>query len=87
MYDLLAGLLYLVGLVLIVMPPESLPISGPRKPAVRLTKHTLGLLLFLLGTMRIHRRIRHQVGAAFLIGSIFLILSLAIVRVWMEKRS
>lgn len=79
------GLLYLGGLVLFVMPPESIPYWDGSRSSVRLTKHAIALGLFVIGTMGIHEVAREWTGFGFVLASAFLLIGLSLVRILSEK--
>lgn len=81
------GVLYLLGLVLLVMPARVIPWFDGKDPAVRMSKHGLGLILFAWGTIGIHRIIRAEVGNAFLFWSLIAVLAIMLGRVWWSNRS
>lgn len=80
-----SGIIYFVGLILLLMPPGSTPYFDPTKPKVRLGKHAIGLVLFATGTMRIHRVAKEWTGYGFVLMSSLLVLGLALLRVYREK--
>lgn len=81
----LDGILYLSGLLLVMMPPKSIPYWKGSRPAVRLCKHALGLGMFVVGTMGIHEIAREWTGMGFVLVSAFLILVVSGLRVLRKK--
>ncbi len=82
----LSGLAYLAGLLLLAMPPSTIPYFDGRIASVRLSKHALGLGLFMVGTMQIHTVVKQWTGYGFIISSSGLIIVIALLRIYMEKR-
>jgi uncharacterized membrane protein len=82
----LDGLIYVVGLVLIFVPAESLPELIDDAARQRVIKHVIGLLLFAVGTIGIHTAIRHRVGQGFMISSLIGLMIMSLVKVWWETR-
>jgi hypothetical protein len=79
------GLLYFGGLFLLTMPPRSIPYFDGDIPYIRLTKHALGLGLFMVGTMEIHGIVKKWAGFGFVLSSCGLILTIVGLRIYVEK--
>ena len=82
---ILDGLLYLSGLLLLVMPPGSIPFWDGSTARVRLFKHALGLGLFVVGAMGIHEIAREWTGMGFVLVSALLVIAVSGVRILREK--
>ena len=96
----LDGVLFFVGLTLVLMPAK--PISNllnRHRPhllqnfvevddpdRLRLVKLVIGLICFSVGTMGIHREIRTEVGDAFLFTTLLGLVILSLVKVWWKTR-
>jgi len=81
----LDGVLYLSGFLLVLMPPKSIPHWDGSRAGVRLFKHALGLGLFVVGTMGIHKIAREWTGMGFVLVSAFLILMVSGLQVLRQK--
>jgi hypothetical protein len=79
------GILYFSGLILLAMPPGSIPWFDGTKNSVRLAKHALGLGFFMIGTMEIHDYVKDWAGYGFVLISTGLIICLALLRIYEEK--
>jgi hypothetical protein len=67
------------------MPPRSIPYFDGDIPWIRLTKHALGLGLFMVGTMEIHEVVKEWAGYGFILSSCGLILVIVGLRIYVEK--
>ena len=77
---------YVSGLVLLLMPPRFIPLVRPGSEDIRrVVKHVLALVLFVAGTVGIHRTIYQRAGNRFLVASCLLVLVIGLFRIWQEK--
>lgn len=84
--------LYLIGLLLMVLPNHCLrsvlaDASGSKfVSGSKLFKHGLGLALFAIGVIGLHRTFRAEMGNWFLFWSVVLVLGLELGKIWWRTR-
>ncbi|MFB6345059.1 MAG: hypothetical protein ABEK50_04705 [bacterium] len=86
LFTVLDGVLYLVGLVLLIMPGDAIPYYDGDNQTVRVMKHLVGLVVFAVATIRIHRVIKEDAGIGFVLASAVLILLISLFKTWKAKR-